>query len=1010
MKYPIPLQVVPQEKRADLNEKILYLIENELCHQYNISPADVFSAYTGTGGLHGLAFSDYRSLFEYSEAKREIEMGQFFTPSTLCKFLADCLRTSPHDIVGDLTAGMGNFFNFMPNESNCYGNEFDIKAFKVMKHLYPEAHLRPDDIRHYDPQVTMDVIFGNPPFNLKWKVRSGEYLSQLYYCMKAADLLKPGGILALIVPMSFLADDFSDAGMIKEMDARFNFIYQAGLPLNAFKSVGVEHYATKIMLWQKKSKHIPEGKSYSTEVDSLIELSEAESDRIYSQYVHPVMQLKEQVKHKLFYENLQGKDKEEEAFQFKVRKLLYDIKRNPQLNFQYGRCRDYVDQYYMQKKPEELKFDEWEKIRITKEKVINRLESILKNQHVQERDLIRLVKTNYGLRLKGYTEKNEQYLTRLQCREMSFNQMILQDEYPFEDKTYFALLQKKKREYKTQSVPFQEMEEQASITKFLDELVIRNLEWETEIQLNRMQKSDLNKILQKRYGFLQWGMGSGKTLAGFTNFLYRMSTTGIRNAFVVGPAIAIYNTWEVMLKECGVDFIRISNLQDIGLIQRGQVVLITTEMLIKYQRHIKRYVRMQSQKILLLFDEADIIANPASKRAKAAKNCFRKAKYKTLLTGTMTRNTLVEAQSQLELLYNNSINMLSECEYIHVRSKKNPEELEYVNNEYFMRPIPAYMAGHRLFSASHIPEKITVFGVGQHTQDIYNADELKRLIDKTVITRTFDEIVGRRIYEIYQTTCRFHEAERELYRKVIEEFYDMKYLFTSTGNLRKDRMLEILNQLMLMLKVCSIPHTFNEYGSLRYPSKFEKVFELLNRWDGEQVAIGVRHKEAVAAYAQAIRLNFPERPLFVITGDRVSVQKRKAIVKELQKHPDAILLSTQQSLSSSMNIGFIDKIIIAELSWNDASMSQYYFRFIRFNSENDKEVHFVTYESSIESNLLGLILAKERLNLFMKNQELDDDELYDKYGVHFNLLDQLMVKERDKEGNVSIRWGQQMIV
>ncbi|MEF2968321.1 hypothetical protein V3851_21030 [Paenibacillus sp. M1] len=148
----------------------------------------------------------------------------------------------------------------------------------------------------------------------------------------------------------------------------------------------------------------------------------------------------------------------------------------------------------------------------------------------------------------------------------------------------------------------------------------------------------------------------------------------------------------------------------------------------------------------------------------------------------------------------------------------------------------------------------------------------------------------------------------------------------------------------------------------------------------------------------------------MITGDRVSVQKRKAIVKELQKHPDAILLSTQQSLSSSMNIGFIDKVIIAELSWNDASMSQYYFRFIRFNSENDKEVHFVTYESSIESNLLGLILAKERLNLFMKNQELDDEELYDKYGVHFNLLDQLMVKERDKDGNVSIRWGKQMIV
>ncbi|MDF2650267.1 MAG: hypothetical protein K0Q73_6072 [Paenibacillus sp.] len=40
-------------------------------------------------------------------------------------------------------------------------------------------------------------------------------------------------------------------------------------------------------------------------------------------------------------------------------------------------------------------------------------------------------------------------------------------------------------------------------------------------------------------------------------------------------------------------------------------------------------------------------------------------------------------------------------------------------------------------------------------------------------------------------------------------------------------MLEILNQLMLMLKACRIPHTFKEYGSLRYPSNFDKVFDLM---------------------------------------------------------------------------------------------------------------------------------------------------------------------------------------
>lgn len=45
-------------------------------------------------------------------------------------------------------------------------------------------------------------------------------------------------------------------------------------------------------------------------------------------------------------------------------------------------------------------------------------------------------------------------------------------------------------------------------------------------------------------------------------------------------------------------------------------------------------------------------------------------------------------------------------------------------NDYYGKPIPAYKKGYSLFSASHLPEKVTVFGIGQRTQDIYNFTEL----------------------------------------------------------------------------------------------------------------------------------------------------------------------------------------------------------------------------------------------------------------------------------------------
>ncbi|GAA0854441.1 DEAD/DEAH box helicase family protein [Paenibacillus glucanolyticus] len=1009
MKYPIYDNIVPVSKRAEINEKVFYLVENNLCAQYNISPHDVYNTYTGSGGLHGLSFSEFDNFYKYTEAKKELEMGQFFTPHNLCKFIADCIRVGSHDLIGDLTAGMGNFFNFMPSETNCYGNEFDIKAFKVMKYLYPAAQLAADDIRFYNPNVTFDTIFGNPPYNLKWKIGAHDYSSQLFYCYKAFELLKPGGMLVLVVPLSFMSDDFKDSGIIAEMNSRFNFVYQAALPPQSFKSVGVDFFQTKLMVFQKKSKSIPDGKPYSTQYETLSALDEIESSRIHKTYIKPIIIQKDTVRHKLFFENLQNNHKENE-FQQQVRKYLFDIKRNPKINEQYARCRNLIDQYYNQKKPKEMKADEWENLRLTKTKVLGSLREVLVKQHETEKDMIRLVKTNYGLRLKGYSKKTRQYLSRLNDSSKTFTEMMLKNEYPFEDQTYIKLVEKKKREFMKQSQPFDEMEQDREIAEFLDKLIIKNVEWDWEIRPNKKQKEDTNKILQKRYGYLQWGQGSGKTISGISNLLYRASQTRIRNTFVVGPAIAIYNTWEVMLNECQIDFIRISSLKDISYIRHGQVVLVTTDMLMKYQRHIKQYIRMQSQKVLLIFDEADIIANPSSKRAKAVKNCFRKVKYKTLLSGTMTRNSIVEGFGQLELLYNNSINMLSECEYIFSRNKKEDDQIEHHLNPGYMQPIPAYMKGYKLFSASHTPKKITVFGVGQDNQDIYNAEQLRILLDKTVITRTFEEVVGRKIYEIVQTTCQFHDSERKLYLKCIEEFHQMRYLFEWTGNNRKDSMLQILNQLTLMLKVCSIPHTFKEYEGNALPSKFDTVFQLLKKWNKDYVAIGVRHKKAAFAYEKAIRAMFPHRPVFVITGDRVKVRKRKEMVKELRNHPNAILISTQQSLSSSMNIGFINKVIIAELSWNDASMSQYYFRFIRFDSQEDKEVHFVTYENSIESNLLGLILAKERLNLFMKNQEKDDEELYDMYGVNFNLLEMLMTKDKDEYGNVHIRWGQQVFV
>ena len=55
-------------------------------------------------------------------------------------------------------------------------------------------------------------------------------------------------------------------------------------------------------------------------------------------------------------------------------------------------------------------------------------------------------------------------------------------------------------------------------------------------------------------------------------------------------------------------------------------------------------------------------------------------------------------------------------------------------------PFPAYKRGYTLFSACHLPEKPTVFGIGERTQDIYNADILDDILAQGLsLPATFEE-------------------------------------------------------------------------------------------------------------------------------------------------------------------------------------------------------------------------------------------------------------------------------
>lgn len=1018
MKYIYHNEQIPQEARKELNDKILYLVEQDLADQSGITCEDIYNAYTGDGGLHGLKRSDFANYHEFAEAKKEIENGQFFTPPAICQFIMEALSPAMDETVADLTSGIATFANFMPLEANFYGCELDIKSYKVAHYLYPAANLEHRDIRFYQPDMRFDYVVGNPPFNLKWSTEQGEIISQMYYCLKAAELLKPMGIMAIVVPAQFLSDDYMDKQKIVEIEKHFSFMGQIEIMAGAFKYLGVTNYLTKIMFWQKRMDGEEVSGAYRLNCDAQMYSLDDTADLLAytkEKIVAPAKMLKQQnrTRAKLF-----GRSDSHSEFDYQVQKMLFHIKKNPKLVDKYAKCREYLYKFQHQEQPKEMKAEEWAKVRITEAKVLAYLRRVIRSQNKKpSQDVVRLVKQDGGLIYKGYSNKARQSMTSDMKQLIPFYELASGQADAQGLEQYGRLIRRKQRDYERETKPFKEMTERLDITQYLDDSAIFDKENEEWIHLNDIQMHDLNLVLQKHYHLLQWEQGGGKTLAGLITGMYRMFYQGARNVWVVSSAISIKNNWDLVLPNYSINgsdipYRMIRRLVDLDAVQDGELVLITLDMLSKYQRQIKRHIRQRNQKVCLVFDESDEITNPDSKRTKAALNCFRRVKFKLEMTGTVTRNNISEGAPQLELLYNNSYNMLSWATNLYYYEKGNDGEmyLSCTNNPYYGKPIPAYKPGYTLFAESHLPEKITVFGVGKKTQDIYNADALDRLLSYAVITRTFPEIVGKEIRRFHQIPVSFAPAERAVYKKAVEEFHSMRErYFALTGNSRKDSMMALIQQITLLLRISAAPNTVAEYNGADVPVKIQTVCDMVDEWANEIVVIGVRHKIVVEAYAEEIRRRFPDRKLFVVTGSTTTLAGRRKLKRTLKESSNGILLCTQQCLPSSVNFEFVNKVVIPELHYNNARMSQFYMRFVRFTSTEQKDIYFVTYSGSIESNQMQMVLAKEKLNLFMKGQEVDLDEVYDRFGVDYDLMSLLMSREQDDDGSFHIAWGEQRI-
>ena len=997
--YAIIPQQIPPDKRKEINDKILFCIDSG---KDTISAESIYNCYTGIGGLHNLRRSDFGSYNEYAEAKKEFEMGQFFTPHEICRDMVGMLSPQPSEMILDMCCGMGNFFNHLPNRHNAHGFDIDSNAVAVARHLYPESNIWQCDIQQFIPENLYDAVIGNPPFNLKF----GNSMSQVFYMDKAFDALAPAGILMLVVPESFLQSEFWAKSKILAVNRQFSFLGQTRLDPDAFARYGVRDFKTKIMVFLRRSQHI---EMHPYNADDFVSREELR------QRIAAARVMKRRLKLPLMQENNAISREELEQFEYRLAKYMYELKTHKRLNRHMDKALELVARFRNQKPPEDCTLEEreeWERKKLTSNKVLSVIRRYIRNQNTVRRKEIALVKTYYGFRLKAYAPK---MLDRNASSVVSMNSLILgRASLPMPDNPTEAnirqregalkLIRRKQRRLRQQSRTFPEMEPLPELSAYLDNATFVNKDMDVCVFTN-LQKHDLNLVMQKRYALLNWQQGSGKTAAVYQRAKYLLKFNKVRNVIVLAPAIATNMTREPFRRNNREQFRIIRSYTDLEDVPAGIFIVVSTSMLYKLKRYLIRFIKRSARRLCLVFDESDEITNPVSQRTRYIMAIFRRVRYKILDTGTTTRNNITELYSQFELLYNNSVNMT--CWSPEVYRQNREREIESDTNDSYGEPFPAYR-GHVLFKSCHCPGKATVFGIEKQNQDIYNKDALFELIGKTIITRKFKDFAGEK-YDVRTHNVVPSTGEREVYRVIIEEFCRICELYyNSTGDTKKDAGLRLMRQIKLLIKACSVPHLIEGYYGDEYPGKVRHIGRMIHRIKGK-VAVGCTSLAAFEMYTAYIREHFPDRPVFTVTGS-IPFKKRQSIVNEFDSTINGVLVCTQQSLSSSVNIPSCNDIILESLQWNIPRMEQFYFRFIRLDSKEKKRVHFVTYEDSVEQNLMALVLTKERLNEFIKSGEVkEQSEIFDEFDISMSVIDSLLRRETDAEGKMKISWGKQSI-
>ena len=269
---------------------------------------EILSRYVGWGGISQVfddknadwskEYAELKSLLtadEYKEA-RASTLNAFYTSPTVVKAMYEALDNmglSKGNVL-EPSCGVGNFMGLVPDSMEkirMYGVEIDSISGRIAQQLYQKNKIAVQGFETMQfPDSFFDCVVGNVPFG-NYKVPDKRYdrhnfLIHDYFIAKSLDLVRPGGVVAVVTSSGTL--DKKDSSVREYLANRADLVGAIRLPNNAFQRNANTSVVADILFLQKRDRAAVERADW-------VDLGETPEGYSINQYFaqHPEMVLGE---------------------------------------------------------------------------------------------------------------------------------------------------------------------------------------------------------------------------------------------------------------------------------------------------------------------------------------------------------------------------------------------------------------------------------------------------------------------------------------------------------------------------------------------------------------------------------------------------------------------------------------------------------------------------------------------------------------------------------------------